>query len=111
MYLRLSNQFNTALFPRDCGVGLVDITPTSPTYGIPLALSCGAISASTRYICGPLMWIRPTPGSPLRPGTTYALLVRKTISDLSGNPFGPDDDFNFMLASCMARATVGRPKR
>ncbi len=96
--LRLSRQFNLATFPGDCGVSLVDITPTSPTYGRGEGLTCDANNGDTRYICGPFMRVRTGLGSPLRPGTTYALLVRKAITDVLGNPFGADDDFAAMLA-------------
>lgn len=99
MILRLSKQFNVNKFPGDCGVSLVDITPTSPNYTIPEGLSCGAINANSRYVCGPYLWVRTRLGSPLRPGTTYALLINRTLTDVLANPFGPDDDFTAMLAA------------
>ena len=99
MYVRFSRMIDTTLFPGDCGASLVDITPTSPTYGFNVGLSCVASNASANYICGPYMWLRPNLGSSLRPGTTYALLVRKAIVDTLGNPFGADDDFLAMLAA------------
>ena len=95
--MRLSKQFNVNAFPGDCGVSLVDITPTSPNYTLAEGLACGATNASSRYVCGPYLWARTRLGSPLRPGTTYALLVRKTITNLLGSPFGADDDFAAML--------------
>jgi hypothetical protein len=97
--MRLSKQFNVNAFPGDCGVSLVDITPTSPNYTLSEGLACGATNASSRYVCGPYLWARTRLGSPLRPGTTYALLIRKTLTDLLGNPFGADDDFAAMLAA------------
>lgn len=99
IFLRLSKQFNASAFPGDCGVSLVDITPTSPNYTLAEGLACGATNASSRYVCGPYLWARTRLGSPLRPGTTYALLIRKTLTDLLGNPFGADDDFAAMLAA------------
>ena len=97
MYLRFSKEVSAANFPLGCGVTLVDITPTSPTYGYTFDLACGVSNASARYICGPYMWVRTSLGSPLRPGTTYALLVGKAITDVSGSPFTADDDFTAML--------------
>ena len=97
MYLRFSTSFDASRFPPDCAATLVDITPTSPTYGFNVGITCSAVNASANYICGPYMWLRPYLGSPLRPGTTYALLVRKTILDTLGNPFGADVDFLDML--------------
>jgi hypothetical protein len=101
MYLRFSKSFGTSTFPSDCAATLVDITPTSPTYGLNVGITCIATHANANYICGPYMWLRPYPGSPLRPGTTYALLVRKTILDTLGNPFGADEDFSAMLAATL----------
>jgi hypothetical protein len=97
MILRFSKAFNASAFPGDCGLSLVDITPTSPYYTLTSGLACGASNGGSRYVCGPYMWARTPLGSPLRPGTTYALLIRKTITDLLGNPFGADSDFSTML--------------
>jgi hypothetical protein len=97
MYVRFSKPLDVVNFPPDCASTIVDITPTSPTYGYTMGFTCLATNSSTSYICGPHMWVRPKPGSPLRPGTTYALLVRKIIVDPLGNPFGADDDFKDML--------------
>jgi hypothetical protein len=99
MFLRLSKQFNVSAFPGDCGASLVDITPTSPNYTLVEGLTCGATNAGSRYVCGPYLWARTRLGSPLRPGTTYALLIKKTLTDLLGSPFGADDDFTAMLAA------------
>jgi hypothetical protein len=99
MYLRFSRAIDSANFPGDCAATLVDITPTSPDYGLNAGLTCSASNARASYICGPFMVVRPYAGSPLRPGTTYALLVTKRILDTLGNVFGPDDDFTAMLAA------------
>jgi predicted esterase len=101
IYLRLSKAFNAGLFPGDCGAQFLDITPTSPTYTHAVAFHCAATTASSRYLCGPAMWVRPDLGSPLRPGTTYAVVLRKTITDTTGAVFGPDDDFTAMLAATL----------
>ena len=42
--------------------------------------------------------MRPPFGHPLRPGTTYAALLRTSVHDTDCNPFGQDDDFAAMLA-------------
>jgi hypothetical protein len=44
-------------------------------------------------------WVRPPFGSPLRPGTTYAMIVKTGIKDMLGAPFAQDDDFAAMLAA------------
>jgi predicted esterase len=103
LYVRFSRAIDVTRFPADCAATLVDITPTSPTYGLNQGLTCNAAIQSTSYVCGPYMAVRPSLGSPLRPGTTYALLVRKdadpsrNIVDTLGSSFGPDDDFLAML--------------
>ena len=98
MYLRFSRSFDTTSIPSDGASTLLDITPTSPTYGLNLGITWGGSFGGDNFICGPALWVRPALGSPLRPGTTYALLVRKAILDTLGNPFGADDDFLAMLA-------------
>jgi predicted esterase len=100
VYFRLSKAFNTTSFPPDCGSDLVDITPGSPTYGLSPGLRCGAQISRSTYVCGPYLWVRPPVGSPLRPGTTYAAVVKKnSFVDLAGATFGPDDDFTTMLGA------------
>jgi hypothetical protein len=97
-YFRFSRAFDPTRFASDCGVSIVDITPTSPTYGIPLGMTCAASNGQTSYICGSHLTVRPGLGSPLRPGTTYAYLLRTGMVDALGSPFGPDDDFTALLA-------------
>jgi predicted esterase len=99
VYFRFSRAFDTSQFPGDCGSTLVDITPTSPTYGLNMGMTCVANNTPTSYLCGPYLAVRPSLGAPLRPGTTYALLVRKAFVDVLGTPFGPDDDFTALLAA------------
>lgn len=99
MYFRLSRDFNITSIG-DCASTLVDITPTSPTYAQSFRISCEGGNGNSTYICGPYVAVRPALGTPLSPGTTYALLVKKTIVDLLGSTsFGADDDFSAMLAA------------
>jgi len=98
VYFRLSKNHDPSRSPGDCGARLVDITPSSDTYALTLGTKCEIATSHGRYICGPWLWVRPALGSPLRPGTTYAVLVKKTIYDTLGMPFGPDSDFSAMLA-------------
>ncbi len=97
MYLRFSRALDVENFPGDCAATLVDITPGSPTYGIAAGHTCSAGNAHASFVCGPFMVARPA--SVLRPGTTYAFLVRTSILDTLGKPFGPDEDFTAMLAA------------
>jgi hypothetical protein len=99
VYFRFSKAFDTANVPSGCSFDFVDITPGSPTYGMSPGFDCAGGSARSAYVCGPFMWLRPLLGAPLRPGTTYAVLIKRGLSDTAGVPFGPDDDFVTMLAT------------
>ena len=68
MYLRFSRQIDTANFPGDCGATLVDITPTSPDFGLNVGLTCSASNGHASYICGPFMVVRPPAGAPAPSG-------------------------------------------
>lgn len=99
IYVRFSKNFNASNFASKNPVDILDITPTSPTYGSSTGFSYGAVLGRTTYICGPFMWVRPSFANPLRPGTTYAMIVRKGIVDMLGSPFLADDDFVAMLGT------------
>ncbi len=103
IYFRFSRQFDPG-FPPGCSSDLVDITPGSPTYGMSPGFDCAAAGARSTYVCGPYLWIRPLLGAPLRPGNTYAAVVKKGLFDAIGVPFGPDDDFVAMLAAAAPAA-------
>jgi hypothetical protein len=97
VYFRFSRSLNTDVWPPDCSANMLDITPGSPTYGLTPGFDCHVTLAQSAYICGPNLWVRPPSGLPLRPGTTYAVLIRKGLVDLAGAPFTADDDFTAML--------------
>jgi predicted esterase len=78
-------------------LALLNITPTSPEYGVISGLHFGIYGDRTLYICDRYLAIRPPFGHPLRPGTTYAAIVRRIATDESGTVFGPDNDFSHML--------------
>jgi len=99
IYFRFSKEFNPAGFPAGCSSDFVDITPGSPTYGMSPGFTCAGGGARSAYVCGPSMWVKPPLGGPLRPGNTYAVVVKKGVVDMAGAPFVPDDDFVAMLAA------------
>lgn len=73
---------------------IVDITPTSPTYGQDRGFSwLTTFGHLTKYICDDWLGVRVGHGDPLRPGTTYAILVMTGVRDSSGNAFARDTDF------------------
>ena len=98
VYFRFSKQFDPG-FPPGCSSDFVDVTPGSPTYGMSPGFDCAAAGGRSTYVCGPFLWVRPPLGGPLRPGNTYAVVVKKGLFDTAGAPFAPDDDFVTMLGA------------
>jgi predicted esterase len=78
-------------------LALLNITPSSPEYGVISGLRYNIYGDRTLYICDRYLAMRPPFGHPLRPGTTYAAIVRRIATDESGTVFGPDNDFSHML--------------
>jgi hypothetical protein len=77
----------------------VDITPGSPEYGIDRGLgwltTYGPIS---RYICNDWVAFRSGHGSPLRPGTTYALILSEGVTTAEGGElFERAEDLDALL--------------
>jgi hypothetical protein len=99
VYLRFSRDPDVTTFNQAGAVALVDITPGSPDYGHTKSITWTEGNPATAYLCNRHMMIRPAFGQPLRPGTTYAAILRQTVHDTSGNAFGQDPDFTAMLAS------------
>lgn len=87
---------------------LVDITPDSPGYDQTAPVSWvarGGGGSKRRYICQNWVAVRPFWGRPLRPATTYALVVESGVRGAppEGSEQGPlvdarDADFEQMLA-------------
>jgi hypothetical protein len=99
VYLRFSRDPDVTTFNQTGAVALIDITPGSPDYGHTKSITWTEGNPATAYLCNRHMMIRPAFGQPLRPGTTYAAILRQTVHDTSGNAFGQDPDFAAMLAS------------
>jgi predicted esterase len=98
IYLRLSRDPDMKSFVDASGnVALINITPSSPEYGFQYGLGWTLNGGRTPYICDRYMTIRPSLGNPLRPGDTYAAIVKRLGLDSAGTPFGPDSDFSAML--------------
>jgi predicted esterase len=79
-------------------LALLNITPSSPEYGVISGLRYNIYGDWTLYICDRYLAMRPPFGHPLRPGTTYAAIVRSIATDEAGKVFGQDSDFAAMLA-------------
>ena len=81
---------------------LIDVTPSSPEYGRDLGRSwlttAGPIS---RYICPQWLALRRGHGAPLRPGTTYAVVLLRGVRTSEGEgheEFARDADLDALLA-------------
>lgn len=84
------------------GVTVVDITPSSPSYGDkPGGLRFRAENGTpsrNNYICENWLAIETVDGVPLRPATTYAVVLDHALKPAGGGDFVADDDFAAMLA-------------
>lgn len=102
VFFRFSEQidFNTVDLKGDIpAMQFLDITPDSPGYGRGVDLQLGAATSRGKYICQNWMHVRPSVGKPLRPATTYAVLLREGIKTEQGDALVQDDDFALMLAA------------
>jgi pimeloyl-ACP methyl ester carboxylesterase len=99
IFFRLSREPDMKSFVDASGnIALINITPTSPEYGWEYGLGWTLNGGRTPYICDRYMVIRPSLGNPLRPGDTYAAILKRLGRDNTGTPFGPDPDFTAMLS-------------
>src|SRR4029453_12248804 len=83
---------------RDPGViSLVNITPGSPDYGKTREILPPEIRTGKGfYVCAPYLIVHPVWGDPLRPGETYAAVVRQGLISDGGGLFAREDDFGKM---------------
>ncbi|MEO1268589.1 MAG: hypothetical protein AAFX99_10855, partial [Myxococcota bacterium] len=78
-------------------VQLVDITPGSPEYGLRQPLRWEASTGRGKFICHQWVNIRPSPGRPLSPETTYAVLLTRDVLSAEGEPLMREPDFEALL--------------
>jgi hypothetical protein len=89
-------------------VSLVNITPTSPEYGKTRAILPPEVrTGKSYYVCAPYLIVHPVWGDPLRPGETYAAIIRSGLTDEAGAPFARDDDFGMMLTPTVTSTGLG----
>jgi len=81
----------------DSNFSFVDITPESSRYGLPPRSRFYATGGGDEYICPNWLGIRPSEGTPLATGKTYAVYFRKTLLDTNGVPFEAGDDLKLLL--------------
>ncbi len=75
----------------------VDVTPDLEAAGRRPRSRFFATTDRSRYVCHNWLGIRPSEGSPLEPGHTYAVFFRKGLEDENGTPLEPDEDFAALL--------------
>ncbi len=80
-------------------VDLIDITPSSPDYGNAQGCAWNADNGRSAYVCDHFMTVQPRYGHPLRPGTTYMVVVKRGVMAKSGVAMERDDDFAAMLGA------------
>ncbi len=96
----------------DANFLFVDITPDSPGYGLAPRSRYYATGAGSPFICPNWLGIRPSEGSPLAPGRTYAVLFLESIVNTDGVPLEASEDFLSLLGETSpAEAALIRPWR
>ncbi|MBN1945341.1 MAG: hypothetical protein JW797_06660 [Bradymonadales bacterium] len=75
----------------DASVFLVDVTPSSPTYGQPHPVQVIYNEAGGGYWPAHTLAIQPLFGIPLRTNTTYAAIVTEAVRSLEGDPLVPPE--------------------
>jgi pimeloyl-ACP methyl ester carboxylesterase len=98
VYFRFSKAYDGATVSEST-VLLVDIDPDSPDYGRDLTRSWGTSSGQiTSYVCENWLNVRTASGSPLRPGTTYAVVLTRGITPKGGGSFARSKDLDALLS-------------
>lgn len=106
-------QFESIRLEENPSFYMVDITPGSPGYGHGWALSAFVTTGRGKYICNNWISLRPQVGNPLRPGTTYGVILTSDIRalDSEGNPvpMRRDDDFQALMEAYEAQIEPSDP--
>lgn len=97
-YFRFSTEYSTGTLSLS-SVRIVDITPDSPEYNTPASVAWGPPERDSNYICGHWLSLYRPVGAPLRPNTTYAAIVTRTLRTKDDDAYTRSEDFDTMLAS------------
>lgn len=99
VYFRFSQPYDWDSVPS--AIRFVDVDPESEHFGEgALYAWLTTFGQITRYICEDWVGIRTVHGAPLRPGTTYAVILTRDLDpapDVGGN-YERDADFEVMMA-------------
>jgi predicted esterase len=89
-------------------VSLINVTPTSPDYGKEAdILPVEVRTEKSNYVCSPYLIVHSKWGTPLRPGETYAAVIRRGLTDATGLPFDRDVDFPALLGNTVTATDLG----
>jgi hypothetical protein len=95
IWIRFTGALNAARLPTpasslqpDSPLFLVNVTPSSPSYGQRIALDPTFKTAAETYSPANLLVALPYQGSVMEPETTYALVVLRSLGDASGHMLG-----------------------
>ncbi len=75
----------------------VDVTPDGETRGRSPRSRFYATGGRDRYICNNWLGIRPSEGTPLNYGNTYAVIFRRGLTDNNGVPLEPSADLAALM--------------
>jgi hypothetical protein len=104
IYFRFSDEIDFSTLdiavPSQPGtVSLVDITPSSPSFGLPQGMSWLGRDDAGLYLCDNAIALSTPAGRPLLGGHTYAAWISTGLRSESGDFAAQDEDFAAMLAS------------
>jgi hypothetical protein len=83
----------------DRNLYIIDITQESPRYNRRTSLNWQGSTARGAYICQNWIAVRSAWGDPLRPNSTYAVVLLDSIQNEEGENLARDSDFEAMLVN------------
>ena len=98
VFFRISDTFDVQSFGPKF-IEFLNIDKSSPGYGKGVAYAMWATTGRGKYICSNHIAIRPAVGQPLRPKTTYAVMLKKGLTDETGKAVAVDKDFKVVLGN------------
>lgn len=106
IYLAFNGSLNAASLPQSAAdsladgasVRLLDITPDSPDFGKATPILVRYSDYASQYTTSYTLAALPAPGFPLRPKTTYALIVNAKVSDSQGDALAQNPAWRARLA-------------
>lgn len=88
-------------------IWLLDIDPDSPDRGTLLPTVASTLDADA-YVPDHVLAVAPAPGIILRPDTTYAYVVKRSLPDAKDRPLGVPSDFKQLRNGEIPEGTLGK---